>query len=70
MWDRARAAVGSAMDQGEFIIPLSDGQEMVKLEGHSDDVMSVVAAHKSNTVVTTSRDNSVRVWSLGEYRRT
>ena len=43
---------------------------MVKLEGHSDDVMSVVAAHKSNTVVTTSRDNSVRVWSLGEYRRT
>ena len=25
------AAVGSAMDQGEFIIPLSDGQEMIDL---------------------------------------
>lgn len=48
-----------------FLWDLESGQELLKIEGHETRVHSVQFSHDGTKVVTTSEDNTVRVWDAG-----
>ena len=44
--------------------PSVDGVQIRHLIGHSDDVISLNVSMETNTLVTTSKDNTIKLWSL------